>query len=314
MQQLKRNQKRILFLIFGLIILTGCVKMPDQNNPNDFYNLSTSFQSIWEVSKFNALFVLPITYVINYVIEVLDWGIILGIGIATLMVNLITLPLMLYSQTNSAKMQLLQPQINKINKKYEGRDDQQSMMQKAQETQNLYKENDIKMSMTLLGSLLPFPLLIAMLQAVYRASSLYDKSNLVFGASLNVKPFVGFRNGPNGWLYIVIILIMIGAQFLAMKLPQWLTKRRLEKDRSYKSYDEVQSQPAAGAGMMNMMVFMMIFIAVSTPTTMSIYYTFSSLMMILRSFIGDRIVGKADLKTKPTRGRVRKWKNIVENQ
>ena len=313
MIQLNKRQKRMLLLVLGLVILTGC-GLPDKGNPAEFYSLSTSFSEIWSVSKFQAIFVLPITYVINYVVEVLDWGVIAGIGIATLIVNLITLPLMLFSQTNSAKMQLLQPQINKINKKYEGRTDQQSNMQKAQETQLLYKENDIKMGWSLLGSLIPFPLLIAMLQAVYRASSLFDPKNLVMGSSLNVKPFDGFKAGPNSWMYVVIILLMIGMQFLAMKLPQWLTKRRLEADRSFKAYDDVQAQPAAGAGMMNMMVFMMIFIAISTPTTMSIYYMFSSLMMVLRSIIGDLLVSKSDLNTKPSRGRVRKWNNIAANQ
>ena len=306
MQQLSKTQKRILFLIFGLIILTGCVTRPDPNNPNDFYTLTTSFSQIWAESKFTALFVLPLTYVINFVIVKLNWGIIAGIGIATLIVNLITLPPMLYSQTNSTKMQLLQPQINKINKKYEGRDDQQSMMQKAQETQSLYKDNNIRMGWTMLGSLLPFPLLMAMLSAVYRAGALWDPAHLVMGSSLNVKPFDGFKAGPNSWLYVVIILMMIGAQFVAMKLPQYLAKKRLEKDRSFKSYDETQAQPGAGAGMMNMMVFMMVFIAISTPTTMSIYYFFSSLMMILRTIIGDKLVDKNDLKTKSSRGRVKR--------
>lgn len=306
MKQFNKTQKRIIFLILGLVVLTGCISRPDPNNPSDFYTLATTFSEIWEVSKFNAIFVYPITYVINFVIEVLDWGIISGIGIATLIVNLITLPLMLYSQTNNVKMQMLQPQINKINKKYEGREDQNSMMQKAQETQNLYKDNNIKMGWTLVGSLLPFPLLMAMLSAVYRANALYDKSNLVMGASLNVKPFDGFKNGPNGWMYLLIVLLMIGAQFLAMKLPQWTAKRNLEKDRSYKSYDETQAAPAAGAGMMNMMVFMMIFIAISTPTTMSIYYFFSSLMMILRTLLGDYIVNKNKEEQATTRGRVRR--------
>ncbi|NLC54878.1 MAG: membrane protein insertase YidC [Erysipelothrix sp.] len=305
MQKLSKTQKRILFIVLGLVILTGCA-MPDKDNASHFYDLSTSFAQVWEISKFQAIFVLPITYVINFVIEKLNWGIIAGIGIATLLVNLVTLPLMLYSQTNSAKMQLLQPQVNKINKKYEGREDQQSNMQKAQETQQLYKDNNIKMSMTLLGSLIPFPLLIAMLQAVYRANSLFDDANRVMGSSLNVKPFDGFKTGPNGWLYIVIILVMIGTQFIAMKLPQYLAKKRLEKDRSYKKYDEVQSQPAAGAGMMNMMVFMMIFIAISTPTTMSIYYTFSSIMMILRSIIGDQMVAKSGISSQSSRGSAKK--------
>lgn len=292
MINLSKNQKRLVMLLIILFALVGCVQRPTGDDPSQYYSLATTFSEVWNTSKFNAIFVYPITYVINYVIEVLDWGIIAGIGISTVIVNLVTMPVMIYSQTNSSKMQMLQPQISKIEKKYEGRTDQQSLMMKTQETQKLYKENDIKLGMTLLGSFLPFPLLIAMLQAVYRASSLFDESNLVLGASLNVKPFDGFKAGPNGWMYLLIIGLMIASQFVAMKLPQYLTKLRLEEDRSYKSYDPAQNQPAPMGNMMNMMMILMVFIAVSTPTTMSIYYMFSSAMTIVRSFVGDYMVQK----------------------
>ncbi len=292
MRNLSKNQKRMIMLVIVLIALVGCGKRPTGDDPSEFYSLATTFSEVWQVSKFNAIFVYPITLVINYVIEVLDWGIIAGIGISTIIVNLITMPVMIYSQTNSSKMQMLQPQISKIEKKYEGRTDQQSMMMKTQETQKLYKDNDIKLGMTLLGSFLPFPLLIAMLQAVYRAASLFDEKNLVLGASLNVKPFDGFKAGPNGWMYLLIIGLMVASQFVSMKLPQYLTKQRLKEDRSYKSYDPAQNQPAPMGNMMNMMMVMMVFIAISTPTTMSIYYMFSSAMMIVRTFVGDYIVQK----------------------
>ena len=296
MNQFSKNQKRVFMIIIVLLVLGGCAR-PEAGDPSQLYSLQTSFTDVWAVSKFNALFVLPITYVINYVIEVLDWGIILGIGIATVVVNLITLPLMVSSQKGSSKMQLIQPQISKIEKKYENRTDQQSVMMKTQEIQKLYKDNDIKMFSTLLGSFIPLPLLMAMLSAVYYASSLQGKANLVMGADLNLKPFDGFKAGPNSWLYVVIIVLMIATQYVSMKLPQYLTKKRLEADRSYKKYDQAQVAKDPMGGMTNMMIFMMIFIAVTTPTTMSIYYIFSSLMAVLRTYLGDVMVQKESNKT-----------------
>lgn len=300
MNHFSRMQKRILFAIIALVVLVGCSR-PDLNDPTSFYTLTTSFGEVWANSKFNALFVLPITYVINYVIEVLGWGTIAGIGIATILVNLITMPLMLNSQKGSSKMQLLQPQINKIEKKYEGRTDQQSMMMKSQETQKLYKDNDIKMFSTLMGSFIPLPLLMAMLSAVYYTSSLWHSESLFLGANLSEKPFDGFRAGPNGWIFIVIIILMMGSQYISMKLPQFLNKRRMEKERSFKAYDKAQVPKDPMGGMANMMIVMMIFIAATTPTTMSIYYIFSSLMAIVRTYLGDVIIGRE--REKANRGR-----------
>lgn len=304
MKQLSRNQKRLFILIVVLLVLTGCgTKRPDGTNPSEYYTLATTFGEVWAVSKFRALLVLPITYVINYVIEVLGLGIIMGVGVATVIANIITMPVMIYSQKSSSRMQLLQPKINSIEKKYENRNDQQSMMMKTQEIQKLYKDNDIKMGMMLVGSFLPFPILMAMLNAVYYAGSLYDSKNLFMGANLNLKPFEGFKNGPNGWVYIVIIILMVGMQFLSMKLPQFLNKKRLESDRSYKSYDKTQTAAKDPmAGMTNMMMILMVWIALSTPTTMSVYYVFSSLMAIVRTFLGDYLVSKESENNKAKRG------------
>ena len=296
MKQFSRNQKRLFILIIVLLVLTGCkLQQPDGTAGNDYYTLATTFSEVWEVSKFRALLVLPITYIINYVVEVLGWGIIAGVGIATIIVNIITMPIMIYSQKNSSKMQLLQPKMNAIEKKYENRTDQNAQLMKSQEIQKLYKENDIKMGMTLLGSFIPLPLLMAVLNAVYYAGALHNGEHLVLGADMNLKPFVGFQAGINSWLYVLIILLMIGTQFLSMKLPAFLTKKRLEADRSYKSYDKTQTAKDPMSGMTNFMIVMMVFIAWQTPTTMSIYYIFSSLMAIVRSFVGDIMVQR-DIK------------------
>lgn len=290
MKQFSKNQKRIFMLIVGLVILTGCVSRPTE--ASQYYTLETTFGDAFKDGWFQGLFVFPITFLINTVIEKFGWGIIGGIGVATIVVNIVVMPIMLSSQKGSAKMQQIQPQLNKLNAKYEGRTDQNSMMMKNQEMQQLYKDNDIKMFRTLAGTFVSLPILMAMLGAVYYAGSLYNESHTFFGANLNVKPFDGFKTQPNGWLYLVIIAIMVATQFAAMKLPQYLTKKRLEADRSFKKYDKTMTAKDPMGGMTNMMIVMMVFISITTPTTMSIYYIFSSGMAVVRAFIGDQMVAK----------------------
>ena len=66
-------------------------------------------------------------------------------------------------------MQLIQPEINKIQRKYEGKDDDASKMRQAQELQNLYKKYGINPFGTILITFIQFPIIIAMYQAVQRS-------------------------------------------------------------------------------------------------------------------------------------------------
>ncbi len=86
----------------------------------------------------------------------------LAIIIFTLIVKLILFPLMVKQQKSSFKMQMLQPELNKIRKKYEGKTDQMSQQRMAFEMQEFQKKNGISMMGGCLPMLIQLPILYAL--------------------------------------------------------------------------------------------------------------------------------------------------------
>lgn len=86
----------------------------------------------------------------------------LAIIIFTLVVKTILFPLMVKQQKSSFKMQMLQPELNKIRKKYEGKTDQMSQQRMAFEMQEFQKNNGISMMGGCLPMLVQLPILYAL--------------------------------------------------------------------------------------------------------------------------------------------------------
>ena len=182
---------------------------------------------------------------------------------------------------------MIQPELSRIQKKYEGRDDQNSKMRQAQEMQNLYNKHGINPMGSLLVSFIQFPILIAMYHAVQR--SIYVANGSVFGLSLATSPLQGISEGKYG--YLVIFALMVVTQLISMKVPQWLSERRAkaEAEKHFRRYEKPANPNQTT------MYFMMVFISVlliSWPTSMSFYYVISSLTMILKNLLLDRFINK----------------------
>ena len=86
----------------------------------------------------------------------------LAIIIFTLVVKLILFPLMVNQQKSSAKMQMLQPEMNRIREKYKGKTDQMSQQRMAVELQDFQKGNGISMLGGCLPMLVQLPILYAL--------------------------------------------------------------------------------------------------------------------------------------------------------
>lgn len=86
----------------------------------------------------------------------------LAIIIFTLIVKLLLFPLMVKQQKSSFKMQQIQPELNKIRKKYEGKTDQMSQQRMAFEMQELQKKNGVNMMGGCLPMLIQLPILYAL--------------------------------------------------------------------------------------------------------------------------------------------------------
>ncbi|MDO9592747.1 MAG: stage III sporulation protein J [Firmicutes bacterium HGW-Firmicutes-20] len=258
-----------------LLFLSGCTSVLDKNGnvlPDKIISSTTTLAEIWaNESWFSALFVFPLAKAINFLQPYI--GIALAIAAVTIFIKLITLTFTIKSTVATQKMQVLQPELNKIQKKYEGKKDDQSRMAMGQEMQALYSKHNVNPLGTILVTFIQLPIILAMWQAVQRSESVLNGT--LFGASLKVTPMTGFLE--MNFIYIIIFLLMGAFQFASMMLPQYLAKKASKKRPGDKP------APNSQKGMMYGMFAMIMFISINWPTAMSLYWLVSAFAQVVQT-------------------------------
>lgn len=91
----------------------------------------------------------------------------LCIIIFTVVVKLILLPFTIRQQKGSKINQFIQPEIQKVQKKYKNRTDQESMLKQQQETQEIYRKYGTSMTNGCLLSFIQLPIIYALYRVIY---------------------------------------------------------------------------------------------------------------------------------------------------
>lgn len=86
----------------------------------------------------------------------------------TIIVNLLLLPLTIKNQKSSKMMQVMNPELQALQKKYKNKKDQASQMKMYEEQQALYAKYGVSMSGQCLPMLIQFPILFAMYQVIWK--------------------------------------------------------------------------------------------------------------------------------------------------
>ena len=274
LDQRTKKYLKIFALIAFVFILAGCT-----NNMNADGTLKASRaiteETKWTLSAgiFDFFLVIPIAKGILF-INNLTGNILFGVVGLTIVINIILLPIMIKSTVSSQKMQMLQPEMEKIQNKYKGKKDQTSQLRMQQEIQALYKKNDVSM----LGSfsmLLTLPIMLAMWQSVQRVKVLYESTT--FGLSLGLTPMSQIQKGH--WEYLIIIVIMALSQFLAIEINNMMLKR----DKNYHPSKTQNSMKSMNI----MMTAMIIFFGMTMPTAMSFYWITTNIITVIRTVYID---------------------------
>ncbi|MBS5115680.1 MAG: membrane protein insertase YidC [Erysipelotrichaceae bacterium] len=265
MNSTQKKMFKVVSLIFLLVVLSGCARTVDAQG--NIIKPITS-ETPWTLSAgiFDFLFIMPIAKFILFVEPYI--GAAFGVILATVIINLLTLPLMIKSQVSTQKMQMLMPKQEAIQRKYKGRTDKASQMRMSAEIQALYKKNNISMS----ASFMPFltlPIMFAMWNAAQRLPIL--RETVFFGINLGAKPMTQMGD----WRYILIIVLVGITQFLSMEISKILMK----KQKGYRENKAMDSMKY----MNYFMVVMIIFMAYSMETAMSIYWITTSTITIIRT-------------------------------
>ena len=135
---------------------------------------SGGYEGLW-----TSLFVKPLAWIIVKVgLIVKNYG--LAIMIVGLILRLLMFPISKKSTNMNINMQKAQKDIDKLENKYKGREDRDSMMAKSQEMMLIYKKYDINPFSSCLFAFLQLPIFFAFLEAVYRVPAFFEKNFLVF--------------------------------------------------------------------------------------------------------------------------------------
>lgn len=284
------KKKLLIFglLLFAVITTTGCTAPTNSDGSVKLIEVTTTFKETMQSENwFNALLVWPCAQMLNKLIP--TTGVVGALIVLTVLVNAILLVFTLKSQIATQQMQLLQPEMDRLQRKYEGKTDDASKMKMANEMQALYKKYNVNPFSTMLTMFIQFPVIIAMYQAVQRSALL--KQGTFLGYNLDVTPLNGIKNLQ--FIYLVIFLIMLGCQFLSTQLPQILAKKKAKEDAEKHHRKPQESAMSSQQKMMQIYMLAMIGVfGLMWPTAMSVYWAVNSVVTILKTLLVQKIINK----------------------
>lgn len=288
--KLSSRTKKILTvsaIVAVAVTMAGCSVPRDADGNIILIERSTTFSETMDNENwFSAIFVWPLAQLINILTP--HVGVAGAIAVVTIVINGILALLTLKSTVAQQEMQLIQPELEKIQRKYEGREDDVSKNRMAQEVANLYAKHNINPMGTMLVTFIQFPIIMAMYMAVERAYAV--AKGTFMGLSLSLTPLQGLRKGM--WLYLVIFVVMGFCQFLSMYTPQYLSKKRAEKEAA-KHHRRADTSTNKQSKMMQIyMMAMVLIFGLMWPTAMTVYWTINSLVNVAKTFLVQKYIDR----------------------
>lgn len=250
------------------------LKEVDFNNLQECSKMKAfgSYEGIW-----TTIFVRPLAWVIIKVgLLVKSYG--LSLILITIIIRLLVWPFTKKTAMQSENLQKAQPELNRIEKKYANKTDQQSRMMMSQEMMMIYKKYDISPLSGCLFSFFQIPLFFAFYEAISRIPAIFEETFL--GFQLGTSPLTAFMSGH--YQYLIFIIILPVATYYSFKL------------NSGASMGEEQKRQMDM--MRNMMVVFITIAALSISSGIAIYWVVSQLFTIVQNLMVKR--GKKDDKKK----------------
>lgn len=235
----------VIILLVSVVLFTGCT-------PAGMQKEIDPANGLWD--KF---FVYPLSISLDYFAKLVsgnsedpsNWNYGISILITTIIIRLITLPLMLKQIKSSKAMQVIQPDLQKIREKY--KDNQQKMQE---ETMKLFQKHNVNPLAGCLPLLVQMPILIAFYHAIMRNGHIAEHS------------FLWMDLGEKDPFYILPVLAAI-TTFVQQKM--------------------MSSQMAQNPQMkmlLYIMPAMILFIAITLPSALSLYWVYGNLFTIVQTY------------------------------
>lgn len=311
---MKKNKLKIFVLLFTVVLtLTGCTKILKNNDkkvvqntltgqnlvenilckPTDentlklyrennvdvdslvdcknFSVASGGYEGIW-----TTIFVKPLAWIIIKIGNLVkNYG--LSVIIVTLLIRMILYPITKKTALQSENMKKAKPELDKLEKKYKNRQDNEAQIQKSQEMMMIYKKNGINPLSGCLFSFIQIPLFFAFYEAMNRIPALFEENLL--GFQLGTSPLTAMSNGK--FYYIIFIILVIATTYYSFKL---------NSTASMSSDQEKQMKM-----MSNISIIFISIASFTISTGIALYWIFNSGFTILQNLLVKRSKKNANI-------------------
>lgn len=179
----------------------------------------------------------------------------IGIIIFTIIIRIILVPLNHFQTKNTRKMASVQPKVKELQEKYASKDTQTRELLQA-EISKVYSENDVNPYMGCLPALVQMPVMIALYQAISRTEVLRSGN------------FLWMNLGARDPFFILPVLAAILTYFTSK-----LTMMAQAEGSN------------AGKSMMYTMPVMILFMGISLPSALSLYWVVSNAFSVAQTML-----------------------------
>ncbi len=304
MNYIKKNRGRFIVLLLILLLFTGCTKQLKGSdgkvvtNPKTGQSLTENIfcqpkdKDILKLYEENGIDVnsLPqcqafgLRNIQEYdglwstiIVRTLAW-VILKIGsivksyglsliIVSLTIRLVAFPFTKKTAMQSELIKEAQPELNRLEKKYAGKEDQESMMQKSREMAAIYKKYKINPVTGCLFAIIQLPVFIAFLEAINRVPAIFEEKFLIW--QLGTTPMMGLTGGVLPAIGYILLTALVGiTTFFSLKL------------NSTSNPDNKQAEQ-----MNKIMFFMILFMSVFMTSALNIYWIVTNLFTVIQNIL-----------------------------
>lgn len=237
-----------------------------------------------DASFFDWILVIPVAFVMNFFSGLMGNSFALGIFFTTIIVRTLAWPIYAKSNDMSIKMNVAQPDMQRVQAKYATRKDPQSQQMMQMELLQVYKKHGINV----LGCLFPFlqmPIFIAMYGVVRRITL----EGGMYADSVSNTNFLGINlaNGNDGLIGMTLAGIVGATMFLLQKISM--------KKPSYAKNTGTQNPSAQAAQtektmkfVSYFMVIIMVFAAYSS-NALALYWVFGNMYSLGQTLVNRRL-------------------------
>lgn len=243
------------------------VKLDKLPECSGFKVTSGGYEGLW-----TSIFVKPLAWAILFISKYVN-GAALALIITSILIRLVAYPVTKKTAMQSELIKKAQPELERLEKKYANKTDQESMFKKSQEMTMIYKKYNINPVSGCLYAFLQLPLFIAFLEAINRVPALFEETFLTM--QLGTTPWLGLTSKGNVVYLILVIFVGLTTYF----------SFKLNKTSATSSQDPM-------ANMSNMMTGMIIVMSLFMPTALCIYWLTTNLFTVVQNLIVKRSAEK----------------------